>query len=53
MRFASISYPLETRWPVCRTTGNPAPGLGGDSVVKKIFDFESMPDRARTLHPLT
>ncbi|CAM2070733.1 hypothetical protein SCOR_35480 [Sulfidibacter corallicola] len=27
-RFASISYPLETRW-----SGNPAPGLGGDSVV--------------------
>ncbi|CAM2064838.1 hypothetical protein SCOR_05655 [Sulfidibacter corallicola] len=28
-RFASIGYPLETRW-----SGNPAPGLGGDSVMK-------------------
>ena len=34
-RFASISYPPETRWPVCRTIGNPAPGLGNDSVVKR------------------
>ena len=39
-RFASISYPLETRWPVCRTIGNPwsgipAPDLGGDCVEKQ------------------
>ncbi|CAM2070608.1 hypothetical protein SCOR_34855 [Sulfidibacter corallicola] len=50
-RFASISYPLETRWSVCRIIGNPAADLGGDSAVniRTRFPNEKRPRQCRGL----